>query len=164
MMLKVMEQRSGYLCLLKRCMTAHSKPTNGEEHSDGTAGSAHDPPVLNNHSNDFKSHPALSSRKVRPPLAGCTAGVEFLLLHPPLNCSETRFLLQTFLTMSAVSRRFSSAGRHELRGIASIALWLKNSSSMTKDRTFDHDYFFELAGEGAGCPIKWAVIYFTPCL
>src|SRR5215510_3884080 len=30
------------------------------------------------------------------------------------------------------------------------------------DRYFDHDYFFGLPFEGAGCPIMWAVFYFPP--
>lgn len=31
------------------------------------------------------------------------------------------------------------------------------------DPYFDHDYFFKLPLQGAGCPIKWTVFYFTPC-
>ena len=31
------------------------------------------------------------------------------------------------------------------------------------DQNFDHDYFFKLPLQGAGCPIKWTVFYFTPC-
>ena len=31
------------------------------------------------------------------------------------------------------------------------------------DQNFDHDYFFELPLQGAGCPTKWTVFYFTPC-
>src|SRR5215467_1805614 len=30
------------------------------------------------------------------------------------------------------------------------------------DPYFDHDYFFELPFEGAGCPIMWTVFYFPP--
>jgi len=32
------------------------------------------------------------------------------------------------------------------------------------DHDFDHDYFFKLPLQGAGCPIKCAVFYCTPCL
>src|SRR6266404_3856115 len=32
------------------------------------------------------------------------------------------------------------------------------------DHYFDHDYFFKLPLQGAGCPIMWAVFYFPPCL
>ena len=45
--------------------------------------SSTNPPVLNNHSNDFKSHPDSHPACFRPTLAGCAAGVEFLLLHLP---------------------------------------------------------------------------------
>ncbi len=31
------------------------------------------------------------------------------------------------------------------------------------DQNFDHDYFFKLPLQGAGCPIKCTVLYFTPC-
>jgi len=31
------------------------------------------------------------------------------------------------------------------------------------DPYFDHDYFFKLPFQGAGCPIKGTVFYFTPC-
>jgi hypothetical protein len=31
------------------------------------------------------------------------------------------------------------------------------------DQNFDHDYFFKLPLQGAGCSIKWTVFYFTPC-
>ncbi len=31
------------------------------------------------------------------------------------------------------------------------------------DPYFDHDYFFKLPFQGAGCPIKSAAFYFTPC-
>ncbi len=31
------------------------------------------------------------------------------------------------------------------------------------DQNFDHDYFFKLPLQGAGCPITDAVFYFTPC-
>src|SRR5271170_1758053 len=31
------------------------------------------------------------------------------------------------------------------------------------DHHFDHDYFFGLPSQGAGCPIKWTALYFTPC-
>ena len=31
------------------------------------------------------------------------------------------------------------------------------------DPNFDHDYFFKLPFQGAGCPIKWTTLYFTPC-
>jgi hypothetical protein len=31
------------------------------------------------------------------------------------------------------------------------------------DQNFDHDYFFKLPLQGAGCPIKWTTLYFTPC-
>jgi hypothetical protein len=31
------------------------------------------------------------------------------------------------------------------------------------DQNFDHDYFFELPLQGAGCPTKWTVFYLTPC-
>jgi len=31
------------------------------------------------------------------------------------------------------------------------------------DQNFDHDYFFKLPLQGAGCPITNAVFYFTPC-
>ncbi len=31
------------------------------------------------------------------------------------------------------------------------------------DQNFDHDYFFKLPLQGAGCPTKWTVFYFTPC-
>src|SRR6266852_6454020 len=31
------------------------------------------------------------------------------------------------------------------------------------DQYFDHDYFFKLPFQGAGCPIKCTVFYFTPC-
>jgi hypothetical protein len=31
------------------------------------------------------------------------------------------------------------------------------------DQNFDHDYYFELPLQGAGCPIKWTTRYFTPC-
>ena len=31
------------------------------------------------------------------------------------------------------------------------------------DPYFDHDYFFKLPFEGAGCPIKWTAFYFAPC-
>ena len=31
------------------------------------------------------------------------------------------------------------------------------------DQNFDHDYFFKLPLQGAGCPIKWTVFYFPPC-
>jgi len=32
------------------------------------------------------------------------------------------------------------------------------------DQNFDHDYFFKLPLQGAGCPITGAVFYFPPCL
>ena len=32
------------------------------------------------------------------------------------------------------------------------------------DQKFDHDYFFKLPLQGAGCPITPAVFYCTPCL
>src|SRR4029077_5435841 len=32
------------------------------------------------------------------------------------------------------------------------------------DQNFDHDYFFELPLQGAGCPIKATALYFTPFL
>jgi hypothetical protein len=32
------------------------------------------------------------------------------------------------------------------------------------DQNFDHDYFFKLPLQRAGCPITDAVFYFTPCL
>ena len=31
------------------------------------------------------------------------------------------------------------------------------------DPNFDHDYFFKLPLQGAGCPIKCTALYFTPC-
>src|SRR5215469_6049216 len=31
------------------------------------------------------------------------------------------------------------------------------------DQNFDHDYFFKLPLQGAGCPITSAVCYFPPC-
>jgi len=31
------------------------------------------------------------------------------------------------------------------------------------DPYFDHDYFFKLPLQGAGCPIKCTTLYFTPC-
>jgi hypothetical protein len=31
------------------------------------------------------------------------------------------------------------------------------------DLYFDHDYFFKLPLQGAGCPIMWTAFYFTPC-
>jgi hypothetical protein len=31
------------------------------------------------------------------------------------------------------------------------------------DQNFDHDYFFKLPLQGAGCPTKWTVFYFAPC-
>src|SRR6266436_5944406 len=31
------------------------------------------------------------------------------------------------------------------------------------DQNFDHDYFFKLPFQGAGCPITDAVFYFPPC-
>jgi hypothetical protein len=31
------------------------------------------------------------------------------------------------------------------------------------DQNFDHDYFFKLPLQGAGCPIKWTTLYFAPC-
>ena len=31
------------------------------------------------------------------------------------------------------------------------------------DQNFDHDYYFKLPFQGAGCPIKWTTFYFTPC-
>jgi hypothetical protein len=31
------------------------------------------------------------------------------------------------------------------------------------DQNFDHDYFFKLPFQGAGCPIKFRAFYFTPC-
>jgi len=31
------------------------------------------------------------------------------------------------------------------------------------DQNFDHDYFFGLPSQGAGCPIKWTALYCTPC-
>ena len=31
------------------------------------------------------------------------------------------------------------------------------------DQNFDHDYYFKLPLQGAGCPIKWTTCYFTPC-
>jgi hypothetical protein len=31
------------------------------------------------------------------------------------------------------------------------------------DLYFDHDYFFKLPFQGAGCPTKCTVFYFTPC-
>jgi hypothetical protein len=30
------------------------------------------------------------------------------------------------------------------------------------DQNFDHDYFFKLPFQGAGCPIKFTTLYFTP--
>ena len=30
------------------------------------------------------------------------------------------------------------------------------------DQNVDHDYFFKLPFQGAGCPIKWTVFYFPP--
>ena len=32
------------------------------------------------------------------------------------------------------------------------------------DQNFDHDYFFKLPFQGAGCPIMCTVFYFPPCL
>jgi len=31
------------------------------------------------------------------------------------------------------------------------------------DQNLDHDYFFKLPLQGAGCPSKFTVLYFTPC-
>jgi hypothetical protein len=31
------------------------------------------------------------------------------------------------------------------------------------DQNLDHDYFFKLPLQGAGCPIKCTAFYFTPC-
>ncbi len=31
------------------------------------------------------------------------------------------------------------------------------------DQNFDHDYYFRLPFQGAGCPIMWTTLYFTPC-
>jgi hypothetical protein len=31
------------------------------------------------------------------------------------------------------------------------------------DPYFDHDYSFKLPFQGAGCPIMWTTLYFTPC-
>jgi hypothetical protein len=31
------------------------------------------------------------------------------------------------------------------------------------DPYFDHDYSFKLPLQGAGCPIMWTTLYFTPC-
>ena len=31
------------------------------------------------------------------------------------------------------------------------------------DLYFDHDYFFKLPFQGAGCPTKFTVLYFPPC-
>jgi hypothetical protein len=31
------------------------------------------------------------------------------------------------------------------------------------DQYFDNDYLCELPLQGAGCPTKWTVFYFTPC-
>ena len=31
------------------------------------------------------------------------------------------------------------------------------------DQNFDHDYYFKLPLQGAGCPIIWTTFYFTPC-
>src|SRR5882762_4037234 len=31
------------------------------------------------------------------------------------------------------------------------------------DQNFDHDYYFKLPLQGAGCPIKRTTFYFTPC-
>ena len=31
------------------------------------------------------------------------------------------------------------------------------------DHNFDHDYFFKLPLQGAGCPIKCTAFYFAPC-
>ena len=31
------------------------------------------------------------------------------------------------------------------------------------DQDFDHDYFFKLPLQGAGCPFIWTAFYFTPC-
>src|SRR5277367_1175615 len=31
------------------------------------------------------------------------------------------------------------------------------------DQNLDHDYYFRLPFQGAGCPIKWTTLCFTPC-
>src|SRR5882762_9292117 len=31
------------------------------------------------------------------------------------------------------------------------------------DQNFNHDYFFKLPFQGAGCPIKCTAFYFAPC-
>jgi len=30
------------------------------------------------------------------------------------------------------------------------------------DQDFDHDYYFKLPFQGAGCPIMWTTLYFAP--
>ena len=73
---------------------------------------------------------------------------------------------------------FLSTLLHSLRGVVlfvffraciydhgSLVIWRSASVRPIHlfDQNFDHDYFFELPLQGAGCPTKWTVFYFTPC-
>jgi len=80
--------------------------------------------------------------------------------------------------MSALSNRFLahySAHSEEWSSLFFVDLCIDNHGSLVVfrsasvrpkhlfDQNLDQDYFFELPFQGAGCPITWAVFYFTPC-
>ena len=80
--------------------------------------------------------------------------------------------------MSALSNCFSSTLLRALPRVvlfASLNLGIDDPGSfiifrsassdpdISSIRTSNHDYLCELPLQGAGCPTKWTVFYFTPC-
>jgi hypothetical protein len=75
-------------------------------------------------------------------------------------------------------KSFLSAALRALRRVVFVFLLISASTTTARfvisrsvsvrpkhlfDQHFDHDYFFGLPLQGAGCPIKCTVFYFTPC-
>ncbi len=72
-------------------------------------------------------------------------------------------------------KSFLNAPRHSLLRVVLFAFFdplhrrprlVRNLTVRPKhlsDQNFDHDYYFKLPLQGAGCPIKWTTFYFTPC-
>jgi len=88
-------------------------------------------------------------------------------------------LSSPFLIFFCLSFVFSSTQPHSLRRVVlfcSVKLCFDDHGSLVIfrsvsvrprhliDQNFDHDYFFKLPLQGAGCPITPAVFYCTPCL
>jgi len=85
--------------------------------------------------------------------------------------------VKNFLYFSVISFLFSGTQLHSLRRV--VLLVPINSAPTTTarfvisrsvsvrpnhlfDQNVDHDYFFKLPFQGAGCPIKFTTLYFTP--